>query len=157
MCFYLTVSLTSPVFHFSFPLQMILTWWTRFIHTFFHMLLSFPITLFNWLKSSQGGFLTVVLSESSKPPNYFLVSSLKLHPTAVDSLLPFAVVCSTLLAFLQKKDLEELPPGSFGSPCKWKHHSIASAGMRISHCHILIFHCAKPQSSILYWGPEVGF
>lgn len=61
MCFYLTVSLTSPAFRFSFPLQTILTWGKRLIHTLFHMFLSFPITLFNWLKSSQGGSLTAVL------------------------------------------------------------------------------------------------
>ena len=61
MCFYLTVSLTSPAFRFSFPLQMILTWGKRLIHTLFHMFRSFPITLFNWLKSSQGGSLTAVL------------------------------------------------------------------------------------------------
>lgn len=59
-------------------------------------------------------------SESSKPPNYFLVSLLKPHPTAVDWLLPFAVVCSTLLVFLQKRDWGELLPGPFSSLCKWK-------------------------------------
>lgn len=61
MCFYLTASLTSSVFHFSFPIQTILTRGKRLIHTLFHMFLSFLITVLNWLKSSQGGSQSAVL------------------------------------------------------------------------------------------------
>ena len=156
MCFYLAVSLTSPALRFSFPLQTIVTWGDSFT--------LFPTCSFHfqshcstdWSPPKEDLWL-LFYSEYSKPPNHFLVSPLKPLPTAVDWLLPFAVIYSTLLAFLQKNGLGEMPPGSFSSPCKWNHHSIASARVRTGHYQVPIFHCEMPLSFSLCWGADVSF
>lgn len=154
MCFYLTASLTSPVFRFSFPLQTILTWGKRLIHTLFHMFLSFLITVLNWLKSSQGGSYTAVL--------FCILRTTQLLP----SLLIKTLTHSCRLAALFCCGLFHISyvpiakgfgrAATFSFPCKWSHHSIAIAGVRISHCQVPIFHCEMPLSP-LCWGVEVGF
>lgn len=155
MCFHLTASLTSPVFRFSFPLQTMLTWGKRLVHTLFHMFLSFLITVLKWLKSSQGGSQTAVLFCILQTTQPFPSLPIKIGPRAVDWLLSFAVVCSIFLMFLKKKDLGELPPSVF--PFKWGHRSIAIAGVRISHCQVPIFHCEMPLTPTFSWGLEVEF
>lgn len=128
MCFYLTVSLTSLAFRFSFRLQMILTRGKRLIHTLFHMFLSFPITLFNWLKSSQGESLTAVLFwilQTTQPlPNL----AIKIPAHSCRLATPFCCGLFHIACNPNKNGLRRAASSS--SPCKCFHHSFVVWVMR---------------------------
>lgn len=155
MCFYLTASLTSSVFHFSFPIQTILTRGKRLIHTLFHMFLSFLITVLNWLKSSQGGSQSAVL--------FCILQTTQLLPslpikTLTHSCRLAALFCCGLFHISKVPIAKGFGrAATFSFPHKWSHHSIATAGVRISHCQVPIFHCEMPLTSTLCWGVEVRF
>lgn len=155
MCFYLTASLTSPVFRFSFSLQTILTRGKRLIHTLFHMFLSFLIIELNWLKSSQGGSQTAVLFCILQTTQLLLSLPIK---TLTHSCRLAALFCCGLF-HISYVPVEKVfgRAATFRFPCKWSYHSIATAGVRISHCQAPIFHCEMPLTSTLCWAVEVGF